>query len=682
MKPVQLLIKRRGTRAAIGLIALFFILGLSYFFFIVQSDCPSLDVKQTTTLYTSQGHILGKHTYGQNRDWVALSDISPHIIAGTIATEDQNFYRHHGFDFKRIAAALMVDIAHFSKVQGASTITQQYARNLYLSHEKTWTRKIKEAYYTMRLEAHYDKNQLLEGYLNTIYYGHGMYGVEAASQYYFGKHAKDLDLTEAGYLVGIPKGPNLYTPIGNLAEANRRKKVVLQSMYDLNFINQAQYKEALSTQYERTASSAEMPSNDFAPYFQDMVMKEAAEILHTDVAKLSQYGLTIYTTLDEEIQRTIENSSMRLIPDQSEIQLAVMSMDPKTGEVKGIVGGRDYAKSPFNRATQAYRQPGSTMKPILYYTALENGFTPATTMKSAYTSFVIDHEKEVYQPGNYNHAYANDFITMALAMAVSDNIYAVKTHLFLGMNALVDSARKMGIHSKLDAVPSLALGSSPTSMSEMMNAYALLANGGKSVKPTYIRTIVDRNGKLLYTNQVHQKSKQILNADHAFLTTHMMTGMFDSSLNSYMRVTGDSIAKSLTRPYAGKSGSTNVDGWMIGYTPSLLTGVWVGYDRDHLLEKPYEKLLARNIWVQVMEESLQNKPIESFTPTKGVEGALIDPITGQLATENCPQKRFVYFKKGDIPTKSCTEHPVEEKQEKQKEKEPSWFAPFKKWSPF
>ena len=678
----RLQIKRWHHWTALLFIFTFLTLGFGYFLFIFLADSPSLDVKQTTTLYTNQGDILGKHTYGQNRKWVPLSDISPHIINGTIATEDQNFYQHHGFDFKRIAAALFVDMMHFSKVQGASTITQQYARNLYLSHEKTWVRKAKEAYYTMRLEAHYDKKQLLEGYLNTIYYGHGMYGVETASQYYFGKSAKDLDITEASYLVGIPKSPNLYTPIGNLEKANQRKEIVLESMYKLDFINQAQYQEAIANNYKEIEHHMPTHANDFAPYFQDMVMKEAAQILHTDVESLSKYGLNIYTTLDRRIQQTIEKDSARLIPDQSEIQIAVMSMDPKTGAVKGMIGGRDYHKSPFNRATQAYRQPGSTMKPLLYYTALENGFTPATTMKSAYTSFIIDHDKEVYQPGNYNHAYANDFITMALAMAVSDNIYAVKTHLFLGMNALVDSARKMGIHSKLEAVPSLALGSSPTSMSEMLNAYALLANGGQSVKPTYIQTIVDRNGKLLYTNQLHQKSKQILDADDAFLTTHMMTGMFDSSLNSYMRVTGDAIAKSLTRPYAGKSGSTDVDGWMIGYTPSLLTGVWVGYDRDRLLEKPYEKLLARNIWVQVMEESLRNQPIENFIPTKGVEGALIDPITGKLATENCPHKRFVYFKKADIPTTICTDHSAQSKESPQKEKKPSWFAPFKKWFPF
>lgn len=682
MKLIPFRIKTWQTKILVAFIAFLFVTWLCYFFLISLSGSPSLDVKQTTTLYTSHGDVLGKHTYGQNRDWVPLADISPHIIAGTIATEDRNFYQHNGFDFKRIAAALIIDIVKFSKAQGASTITQQYARNLYLSHEKTWIRKLKEAYYTLRLEAHYDKDTLLEGYLNTIYYGHGMYGVEAASQYYFGKSARHLNITEASYLVGIPKSPSLYTPIDNLDMANQRKKIVLCSMLELDYIDQQQYAQSLSTDYKQAPENTTQPSNRYAPYFQDMVMKEAAEILQVERDELSKYGLNIYTTLDRSIQNSIEKSGEGLVPEQSEVQLAVMSMDPKTGEVKGIIGGRDYVESPFNRATQAYRQPGSTMKPILYYTALENGFTPATTMKSTYTSFVINQEKEVYQPGNFNHAYANDFITMAMAMAVSDNIYAVKTHLFLGMDALIKSARKMGIHSKLEPVPSLALGSSPTSMSEMMNAYALLANGGKAVKPTYIQTIVDKSGKLLYTNRTLQKSKQVLNEADAFLTTHMMTGMFDSGLNSYMRVTGDSIAHALTRPYAGKSGSTNVDGWMIGYTPSLLTGVWVGYDRDRLLEKPYEKLLARNIWVQVMEESLRNQPIEGFKPPKGVEAALIDPITGHLATENCPHKRLVYFKKGDAPTVICTDHPVQKEKKDLVEQDNSWFSPFKKWFPF
>lgn len=671
--------------SSIATLLTFFMTGmLGFIFFIWLPGAPSLEVKQTTTLYTNSGEILGKHTYGQNRDWVALSEISPYVIQGTLATEDRNFYTHNGFDLKRIASALMVDITHMAKVQGASTITQQYARNLYLSHEKTWIRKAKEAYYTLRLETHYDKDTLLEGYLNTIYYGHGMYGIEAASQYYFGKHAHDLTLSEASYLVGIPKSPNLYTPIGNLEKANERRNIVLYSMEAAGLITKEQKEEASSQIYTPKKNTTIEKQNHFAPYFQDMVMKEAAEILQVDVNELAKYGLNIYTTLDKNIQKTMESSSANLFPKESEVQVAVMSMDPKTGAVKGLIGGRDYKTSPFNRATQAKRQPGSTIKPILYYAALENGFTPATTMKSTSTSFDLGQEQEVYQPANYNHAYANDFITMALAMAVSDNIYAVKTHLFLGMDTLVKTAKQMGIHSKLQAVPSLALGSSPTRMSELMNAYALLANGGKSVQPTYIQTIIGQNGKLLYTSQTKKKQKQVLTKANTFLTTHMMTGMFDCSLNSYMRVTGDSIANALTRPYAGKSGSTDVDAWMIGFTPSLLTGVWVGYDRDKFLEKPSEKLFARNLWLDIMEKSLANTPIENFEPPADVEGMLIDPITGKLATDNCPQKRLVYFKKGQSPTATCDSHPEHKKNKENnpEEKKHSWFTPFKKWFPF
>ena len=671
--------------SSIATILTLFITGvLSFILFIWLPGAPSLEVKQTTTLYTNSGEILGKHTYGQNRDWVPLSDISPYVIQGTIATEDRNFYKHNGFDLKRIAAALMIDVIHMSKVQGASTITQQYARNLYLTHEKTWLRKAKEAYYTLRLETHYSKDTLLEGYLNTIYYGNGMYGIEAASQYYFGKHARDLTLSEASYLVGIPKSPGIYNPIANLEKANERRNVVLYAMEKAEFITKEQKEEAKTEVFTQKVAPDLEKQNYFAPYFQDMVMKEAAEILKVDVNELAKYGLNIYTTLDKNIQKNMEESSKSLFPKESDIQVAVMSMDPKTGEVKGLLGGRDYKTSPFNRATQAIRQPGSTMKPILYYAALENGFTPATTMKSTYTSFTSEQDQEVYQPTNYNNVYADDFITMALAMAVSDNIYAVKTHLFLGMDTLVNTASQMGVHSKLQAVPSLALGSSPMKMSELMNAYALLANGGKSVKPTYIQTIIGHDGKLLYTNQTKKKQKQILNETNAFLTTHMMTGMFDSSLNGYMRVTGDSIAHTLTRPYAGKSGSTDVDAWMIGFTPSLLTGVWVGYDRDKLLEKPSEKLLARNLLASFMEESLSNTPIENFEPPKDVEGALIDPVTGYLATENCPQKRLVYFKKDELPTATCENHPVHvtnEETEKEK-KDRTWFTPFKKWFPF
>jgi 1A family penicillin-binding protein len=615
---------------------------------------PPLAVPQSTLFLSEDGKVIGESNNGQKRYWVPLKDVSPDLVNATVSIEDKKFYSHHGFDFTRIAGAALADIRAFGKVQGASTITQQYARNLFLEYDKTWERKILEAFYTIRLEMNYPKKDILEGYLNTIYYGNGAYGVEAASQYYFGKHASQLSLAEAAMLAGIPKGPGLYSPLVSEQRAKGRQKDILSAMVDNGYISK---KQAGAAAAKPLKFSGKYPNQaaKVAPYFQDAVKNALKYQLHLDDRTIALGGLKVYTTLNVKQQKAAEDQIKKVVASGSEIQTALVAMDPRTGNVKAMVGGRDYQQSPFNRAVQAVRQPGSTFKPMLYYAALGQGFTPSTTMRSEYTTFHFDDGSSDYTPHNFNNKYADGEITMAQALAVSDNIFAVKTHLFLGEETLVDTARKFGISTDLSKVPSLALGTSGVRVIEMANAYSLFANGGIKVEPTLITKVEDYSGRTLYEKQ--PENDRVLDPAKAFVMTDMLRGIFDSKLNGYTSVTGLSVSKDLTRPYAGKSGSTDTDSWMIGYTPQLVTAVWSGYDKGGPIDLAAEKSYAKQIWAGFMEKALKGKPVKKFKPpSEGVVGVYVNPANGKLATSDCPVKRMTYYVAGTEPTQYCTEH--------------------------
>ncbi|WP_034645010.1 transglycosylase domain-containing protein [Bacillus methanolicus] len=614
---------------------------------------PPLAVPQSTLYYSDDGTVIGESNSGQKRYWISLDEISPSLVEATISIEDKNFYDHNGFDFKRIAGAALADMKAMAKVQGASTITQQYARNLFLEHEKTWKRKLLEAFYTIRLEMNYSKKEILEGYLNTIYYGNGAYGAQAASQYYFGKNSNELSVAEASMLAGIPKGPGIYSPLANYEKAKQRQKVVLKSMVENKYISSAKADEAALEPLDLNGKHLHTKT-ELAPYFQDAVRNALKTRLHLDDRTIALGGLRVYTTLDLDQQKKAEETIEKLISKDSEIQVGLVSMNPKNGHVKAMVGGRNYEQSPFNRAVQAVRQPGSTIKPILYYAALENGFTPSTLMRSEQTTFRFEDGRPDYTPHNFNNQYANSDITMAQALALSDNIYAVKTHLFLGENSLVEKAKEFGIHTKMSKVPSLALGTSGVRVIEMANAYSLFANGGKKVEPVLITRVENHRGEVIYEKK--ENSETVLRPDLAFVMTHMMTGMFDTKLNGYASVTGSTMIKDMTRPYAGKSGSTETDSWMVGFTPQLVAAVWTGFDKGKPLERTVDKMYAKNIWIHFMENALKDKPVKTFKAPDGVVGVYINPQNGKLATDDCPVKRFTYFAKGTEPIEYCNVH--------------------------
>lgn len=616
------------------------------------AGAPTLTVPKASIFLDSQDNQIGDHYTEERRYWVSLDDISPYLAEATIAVEDKDFYEHNGFDYSRIAGAVLADIKAGTKVQGASTITQQYARNLYLTHEKTWARKINEALYAYRLEVFYGKDEILEGYLNTVYYGHGMYGAEAASHYYFGKPASDLTLAEAAMLAGIPKGPTYYSPLVNEEKATNRQQVILSLMEDQGKITSAEKDRA--TQEQLVYKSDDwIASKNIAPYFLDAVWEEASDILESKNMNIREGGWTIKTTLNQAHQQAAEEAVAEHMPD-SELQVGLVSMDPKTGFVTSLVGGRDYQTSSFNHVTRAERQPGSAIKPFLYSAALENGYTPMTFKDVSQTTFTYDNGRKTYSPKNVNGQFATEEISLAQALAISDNIYAVKTLEDIGYGKFRNILERFGLNTTKKETPSIALGTIENTLYNMTNAYNILAAGGESREATTIISIENAKGEIVYEYE-QPEPEQLLAEEDAYIMTQMMTGIFDPVFNDYSPATGVSIRPRMTHTYAAKSGSTNSDQWMIGYSPDITAGIWNGYDQGKTLSGQSDTGATKQIWIDFMESVHSGLPNEEFAAPSDVEGVVVDVASGKIANDGCPnEQRLVYMKAEDVPTEQCS----------------------------
>lgn len=614
------------------------------FLYVKFSPKLTIDSANNIVLYDTNDKLFFKGS--QSKEWVNLDDISQNVIDSTIYTEDKNFYKHFGFDFLRIGKAIITNISKGSNDQGASTITQQYAKNLFLDFDKTWKRKWDEMWYTMRIEANYSKKEILEGYLNTINYGHGKYGIEAASKFYFGKSAKELSLAEASLLSGVPKAPSNYSPINNMEAAKKRQLLVLNQLVNNKIItneekNQAYQEELkiLGKDNNETLSSIN--------FYQDAVMEELKKIDKIPNNYSEVKGLKIYTNLDYELQSTLEKNIKETFPEDSELETSSVVLNPNNGGVMALVGGRDYNKSSYNRATASARQVGSTMKPYLYYAALENGFTSSSAFISEKTTFPID-KKETYSPKNYNDKYGNKAISMATAIAYSDNIYAVKTHMFLGSDALINVAKRVGITKTLESVPSLPLGTNEISIMEMAAGYAAFANLGYKVKPHLIEKVVDGNGNVLY--KASSNKELVLNSSLVYILNNMLTATYDPLYIDYNYPTAISLSAKLKHTYALKSGTTSGDNWNIGFNKNLVCAVWVGYDNNKELTTSDYKY-AQNIWYRTVEEYEKDLPSEDgwYEKPKNVVGVLVEPISGKPANNNSKNSKLMYFLKGTEP---------------------------------
>ena len=576
-----------------------------------------------------------------NYSWLELDDISPYLIDATLSIEDKHFYKHIGFDYLRIGKAIIKNISSKSLSEGASTITQQYARNLYLNYDKTWKRKIDEALLAFELETHYTKDEILEGYLNTINYG-GVFGIENASKYYFNKSASELDLAEAAMLAGIPQSPSNNSPLVNEEVAKNRQEIVLSLMHKNNKINNSEYNSALNEKLNYIGKDNDnMTSGKL--YFKDAVLSELKNIPGIPDSILTTGGIKIYTTLDKVAQAELENNINN--KKWGELQVSSILMNPNDGGILALVGGTDYNKSQFNRAISAKRQVGSTMKPFLYYTALENGFTSASSFISEKTTFSFSNNK-TYTPKNYNDKYANGPLSMGAAIAYSDNIYAVKTHLFLGEDKLVSISNRMGISNNLEAVPSLALGTEEISLLEMVNSYATFANMGNKVEGHFISRIEDSKGNILY--EFKEEKNNILNESLVYILNEMLTYTYDKDFIDYNYPTLISLLPQITNKYSIKSGTTNTDMWIIGYNKNAVLGVWTGYDNNKSFNSN-ETTYHKDIWINTMEKYLKDKDNSWYNAPNNIVGVLVNPLTGEISNEENKKKKMFYFVKGTEP---------------------------------
>lgn len=603
---------------------------------------PKLDLKTSGSLYLydNKGELL--YQGSRSNEWANLEDINENLINAVIAVEDKNFYNHHGFDYLRIAKAMATNIKKKSIVQGASTISQQYIKNLYLDFDKTWKRKIEEAFLTLELEVHYDKNDILEGYLNTINYGQGNMGIVNAASYYFNKKPGELSLEEAIILAGIPKNPGNYNPVSNYDAAIKRAWVVAKAMLNNNYIDKETYNSLFQNKME-IYGQVKNNNLQMIMYYQEAVLNELSSIKEVPYSLVNAGGLKIYTNLDLEMQKNMEENILSNKVND-DLQVASVIVDPNTGAVKALTGGMDYAKSQYNRALKSKRQVGSTMKPFLYYAALENNMTMSSTFRSEETTFNLSNGK-TYTPGNAGNLYASKEITMAAALALSDNIYAIKTNLFLGIDKMIDVAKRTGIKTNLDEVASLPLGTSEINILDYATGYTTFASGGFKKDLYFIEKIEDLDGNMLYEHESYDNL--VINPNYTYILNEMMNTTTNDAYVDYTTPTALNIASSLTHKYALKTGSTNTDYWIVGYNKDALVMMWMGYDNNLNVDNKVRNS-AKKTWASTIEFALKDIDTSWYETPKNVVALPLDAVSGKV-TNDQNKAALYYYVKGTEP---------------------------------
>lgn len=599
---------------------------------------PKLELRTAGQFYLYDNKDELVYQGSKTRKWVDLEDVNYNLINAVVSIEDKNFYKHHGFDYLRIAKAMYQNIKNGKITQGASTISQQYIKNIYLDFNTSWKRKIEEAFLTLELEVHFTKDEILEGYLNNINYGQGNYGIGNASRYYFNKEPIDLTLEEALILAGIPNSPEYYNPKANYDLSIKRAKMVGRSMVQNGYITQEQFDSLFQEQIPIYGKVAE-ENLDMLLYYQDAVMSELKSIKTIPEKLIQSGGIKVYTYLDLNAQETLEKNTLKYMND-TDLQSASIIVDPKTGGIIALSGGVNYAKSQFNRATQANRQVGSTMKPFLYYGALEEGMTSSSTFNSQYTSFTLSNGN-IYSPTNYASIYANKPITMAAAISFSDNVYAVKTNMFLGPEKLVDTAKRVGIKAKLDPNPSLALGTGGMSILDLARGYNTFATGGYKKEVNLIRRVEDSDGNVLYEKK--DFSEFVLNENYTYILNEMLTTTTNSQFKDYTNPTCLSIASKLSRKYAVKTGSSSKDYLIAGYNPDILMITWVGYD-DNRDTSSADSYRSRNIWADTVEDLQRDQEAHWYETPDNVVGVVLDSVSGKTTNDTKKATLFYYVK--------------------------------------
>lgn len=623
---------------------------------IIASDLPdvgnvnAIAKRQTTIVYAADGSPLSM-LYQQNRTIIPLSKISPKIRSAIVAVEDERFYKHGGIDYWGILRAIFRDVTSGELAEGGSTITQQYVKNAYFSQERTLTRKVKEAILSYRLEKNYSKDEILEKYLNTIYLGDGTYGVEAASRNYFDKPASDLTLAESATLVGLVKAPEFYNPHRNPEGALKRRDTVIDQMVALGMSSkrEASWAKSLSL---GVVPEKELPAR--APYFIDWI-KESLAKRFGDSALYSQ-GLRIYTTLDTKMQAAAEKAAAEHLNEEDDPEVAVVAVDPSSGAVKAMVGGRDYAMRKFNLASQGQRQPGSAFKTFTLATAIAEGASPDALYDSTSPTSLEIPGGKTWTVKNYS-GYGEGKIDLWRATALSNNVVYARLILEVGAKKVAEFAKKAGISTPVNADPAIALGGLKDGVSplEMASAYATFANGGLLNEPYGVAKVTTTDGKLLYEHKV--KQTRSFDEAVAYLVTRALKNVIDWG-------TGTSAA--IGRPAAGKTGTTDdySDAWFAGYTPDLAAAVWVGYPDENQPMTDVQGITVTGgsfparIWSDFMGAALEGRVDKRFADAPPGSLVTVDTCTetGKLANGFCPTVKDAVYLKKYKPKKVCTTH--------------------------
>src|SRR5215475_5563466 len=574
----------------------------------------------------------------ERRIFVPLAQIPKPLREAVLATEDARFYSHHGVDPMGIARAVYQNFRRGRIVEGGSTITQQLAKVLFLTPDKSLERKLKEAVLALELERRYSKDRIFEMYLNQIYFGHGAFGVEAAARTFYGKSVSDLTLSECTLLAGLPKAPSTYSPFEHPEAAKRRRATVLARMVDVGMLAPPAAKKAADSVLGLIPPERRRTTGQ---YYLEYVQQQLEAQYGADL--VFKGGMHVYTTLSPAMQVKAERSlreglkaleSRRVAATKEKTAAtperpperpegALLAIDPQTGYIKAMVGGYDFFKSEFNRAVQARRQPGSAFKPFVYIAALESGLTPASVVDDSPIEYPAGKSGKPWKPDNYDRKFRGP-VTLQQAIEDSINVAAVKVQEQVGVRRTVEVARRLGVESPLHENLSIALGTSDLTLLELTSAYGALANQGVWMRPIAIRYVLDSQGKLLEENV--PDGKQVVSPEVAYVATQMLRGTIE-------RGTGVA-AKALGRPAAAKTGTTNdySNAWFIGFTPQLATGVWVGFDRPRSLGKDETgSRVAVPIWTTFMSAALAGQPAEDFSIPEKVVLVPVDLDRGDCA---------------------------------------------------
>lgn len=605
-------------------------------------NLPKVQVPEASIVFDINNRPI-KGLSEQNRISLTIDEISPSFLQAVIAVEDKDFYKHHGVDISGILRALFVNIKYLKIVEGGSTITQQTAKTLFLSNERTLTRKIKELFYAVELERKYSKDEILTMYCNTIFFGEGAYGIEVAARTFFAKSAMELTLAEAALLAGLPQWPSNYNPYINPDIAKKRQKIVLQRMVEEKFITEEESNLALKENLVYIRSSN---ITGDAPYFialvKDYLSKKYGE------RTVYQGGLKIYTTLDLDLQKAANTSmqeGLKEYPDN--LQAALVALDVRNGQIRALVGGRNYRTSNYNRVF-SLRQPGSTFKPIIYSLAIETGFTAADRVSCDEVKYELPNG-DIYIPTDYGKEpyHWRDF-TLKEAIMKSDNVIAVKINSWLNPATTAKYGENFGFKD-LKPILSLPLGSIEATPLQMAAAYGVFANQGIYSEPIFLLKVVDNTGKVLEDNQV--KQREVISPENAYIITNMLQGVLEPG------GTGAGLRNIVAGNLAGKTGTTDEfkDAWFVGYSPSISCAVWVGYDKGESTNL-VGSVVAGPIWAKFFQDASIKLNDNDFVKPANVEVMNICLDSGLIATESCPRISNMAFIKGSEPTDICYYH--------------------------